>query len=434
MQQTLFAAPASPDGSKNQTTFVDNLKLPIHRWFRFSAGYSAGWAEKVILDDISASGRTETTVLDPFAGSGTTLLAASATGSASVGWEAQDLIHRVAQAKVGSLAVDPGELLAATDEVISDAVERAGADAAAHSHEAEPALLQKCYSSEALRSLRSLQGAIDRRRVLLPPDLWNLLWLNLVSILRPVSHVGTAQWQYVLPNKSKARTVSALDGFRLKAQQMAEDIDATAEFLTGPITLLRHDARAEGGAAEDSVDLVVTSPPYANNFDYADATRLEMTFLGEIQTWGDLKVVRESLVHACSQHMTGYDADAALSDPSLAPIVDRLEPIYEELDAVRQTKGGKKAYHAMVVAYFFDMARVWHELRRAVRPGGRALFVVGDSAPYGVYVPVEVMHGELAVAAGFESYSFDKSRYRNIKWKNRKHRVPLKEGVLEVSG
>jgi hypothetical protein len=61
-------------------------------------------------------------------------------------------------------------------------------------------------------------------------------------------------------------------------------------------------------------------------------------------------------------------------------------------------------------------------------------FVVGDSAPYGVYVPVERWLGELALAAGFHSYSFEKTRDRNVKWKNRKHRVPLKEGRLWVEG
>jgi hypothetical protein len=47
---------------------------------------------------------------------------------------------------------------------------------------------------------------------------------------------------------------------------------------------------------------------------------------------------------------------------------------------------------------------------------------------------VDVWLGELAVAAGFKSYSFEKIRDRNIKWKNRKHRVPLKEGRLWIEG
>lgn len=60
--------------------------------------------------------------------------------------------------------------------------------------------------------------------------------------------------------------------------------------------------------------------------------------------------------------------------------------------------------------------------------------MVGDSAPYGVYVPVDQWLGRLALAAGFKSFDFVKLRDRNTKWKNRKHRVPLHEGILRVVG
>ena len=88
----------------------------------------------------------------------------------------------------------------------------------------------------------------------------------------------------------------------------------------------------------------------------------------------------------------------------------------------------------MVAAYFADMFRVWISLRRVCSEGAKVCFVVGDSAPYGVYIPVDEWLGELAVSAGFGSYRFEKIRDRNVKWKNRKHRVPLKEGHLWVEG
>lgn len=88
----------------------------------------------------------------------------------------------------------------------------------------------------------------------------------------------------------------------------------------------------------------------------------------------------------------------------------------------------------MVACYFRDMARVWEVLRAVCDSPSRVCFVIGDSAPYGVYVPVVPWLGELALAAGFKSYSFEKVRDRNVKWKNRKHRVPLLEGRLWVDG
>lgn len=79
------------------STFVKNLGLPVHRWFRYSAGFSAEWVEQVIRDAM-AGGPVQ--VFDPFAGSGTTLIAAEQAGVASCGIDAHPFISRVARAKL----------------------------------------------------------------------------------------------------------------------------------------------------------------------------------------------------------------------------------------------------------------------------------------------------------------------------------------------
>lgn len=86
----------------------------------------------------------------------------------------------------------------------------------------------------------------------------------------------------------------------------------------------------------------------------------------------------------------------------------------------------------MIAAYFNDMAQVMQGLRRVVRPNKKLYFVVGDSAPYGVYVPVEKWLGNIALNMGFTRWNFEKLRDRNVKWKNRKHQVPLHEGILVI--
>ena len=87
----------------------------------------------------------------------------------------------------------------------------------------------------------------------------------------------------------------------------------------------------------------------------------------------------------------------------------------------------------MAVGYFHDMARIFHELNRVCSPSAKMAFVVGDSAPYGIHLPVDQWLGQIAVSAGFQSFEFEKLRDRNTKWKNRKHRVLLHEGILKIS-
>jgi hypothetical protein len=223
-----------------------------------------------------------------------------------------------------------------------------------------------------------------------------------------------------------------------KAVQM---IAADIRFFSRRAKPLAHlrldDARRCTTVPDGWATFAVTSPPYANNYDYADATRLEMTFLGEIRGWGDLQeAVRRHLVCACSQHVPRgtVNLDEILESAELAAIRDEIAPVCRELSSLRLERGGKKTYNNMVACYFLDLAKVWLSLRRVCGSPCEVCFVVGDSAPYGVYVPVIDWLGKLAQAAGFLSYSFEKLRDRNTKWKNRKHRVPLCEGHLWVRG
>ena len=195
--------------------------------------------------------------------------------------------------------------------------------------------------------------------------------------------------------------------------------------------------RPAEGVPDAFASLVVTSPPYANNYDYADATRLEMSFLREIDGWGDLQgAVRHRLVRSCSQHVpeSAVDLEGVLTAAELTPVREEITKVCRQLARVREQKGGRKTYHLMVACYFLDMAQVWKALRRVCLRPSRVCFVIGDSAPYGIYVSVIEWMGALARAAGFEAFTFEKTRDRNVKWKNRKHRVPLCEGRLWVEG
>lgn len=413
-----FPSPLDPP-ALGSSVFTPNMRLPVHRWFRYSAGFSAAWAEAIVASDAGDKPR----VLDPFVGSGTTLIAAQVQGAESIGLETHPLVRRICQAKL-SWDSDPEELERRAASVLRTASPRSWSD--------PPALLAKIYPPATLATLVGLRDSIDAARMGDGVD--ELLWLALLAVLRPCSPAGTAQWQYVLPNKSKSRVAEPMAAFEAQAEMIAEDMRAMP-LHPAVASLSSEDARTAGNLADESIDLVITSPPYPNNFDYADATRVEMTFLGEIERWGDLQEsVRTHLVRSCSQHMGGYDPAEALEAPELAAIRSELLDVYQRLAIERESRGGRKAYHSMVAAYFHDLSRTWIALRRVCRRGSTVHFMIGDSAPYGVHVPVERWLGDLAVDAGFSDWRFVKLRDRNTKWRNRKHRVPLQEGVLTVRG
>jgi hypothetical protein len=436
LQQTAFNLLDTPTPTARKTaaklkrtgTFTDNMSLPVHRWFRYSAGFSAEWVESIIKRHRFAE---EDYIFDPFVGSGTTLLAAQKSGVCAAGAENHHFIQRIAKAKL-SWNKNDKLLLDKALCLLKNAESRVKPFPATQSE-----LLRRCYSEESLCKLEALKNAYLAEYS--QDTEAELLWLAITAILRECSKAGTAQWQYILPNKSKSRVLDPFLSFIAKIKVFCSDIKVTQAETNGSakVELAYCDARDLSSLSHlnGRVKLVITSPPYPNNYDYADATRLEMTFWDEVKEWRDLQEsVRHRLVRSCSQHSAAEKLILSdlLSDPAIGPIRDELSIACRELEKIRETKSGKKTYHTMVAAYFVDLAKTWQSLSVLCAGDARVCFVVGDSAPYGIHIPVERWLGELALAAGFNSWAFEKIRDRNIKWKNRKHRVPLKEGNLWV--
>jgi len=404
--------------------FTDNMKLPVHLWFRYSAGFSAEW----VANTISEKGEPPNKILDPFCGSGTTLIEAVKTGADAVGFEPHPFIFRVAQCKT-NWDIDVNQLYFVSERILNFA-KKIKKEISRH----PSALIEKCYTHENLVRLESLRDAwLEISTGETPAGVKHLIWLAITCILRECSGVGTAQWQYLLPNKQKAKVSDPYVAFKTRILMFCNDLKAMRNFQSGRIEIIKTDARCPD--CTDKFNLVITSPPYPNNYDYADATRLEMVFWGEVSSWGGLHdAVRCHLLRSCSQHSAKerLNLETLLQEESIAPIKHELEKVCLELADIRQYKGGKKTYHTMVAAYFTDLAAVFLSLRRLTTEDAKMAFVIGDSAPYGVYVPVDEWLGHLALAAGFRSFRFEKIRDRNTKWKNRKHTVPLKEGILWI--
>ena len=422
-EQTLFPEMDVQIKDKS-STFEDNMKLPIHRWYRYTAGFSAAWVAKVIEDEIS-NGRTH--VMDPFVGSGTVAVECTKHDVEAYGVESNPYVYKIASAKLkwNTLSLDhirdvASKLLLCAKKTKTDT-------------SAYPQLIKRCFPEETLEKLDSLKRAC---LAVQEADDQNFMWFVITSILRSTSPVGTAQWQYIQPNKKKANVLDPYSAFQNKVVEICRDIElANVSDSNHNAHILQQDVRGDVDVPDNWCDLVITSPPYANNYDYADAMRLEMLFWGDLDDWKGLQNVSSHLVRACTQHVSKLrnEVDGLINSSLLAPIRDELVEKYRLLAAERENHGGRKNYHFMIVAYFYDLARVFHTLNAKTKENCKMCFVIGDSAPYGVYIPVDEWLGRLALNAGFHDYKFEKLRDRNVKWKNRKHRVPLKEGRLWIN-
>ncbi|MCT3763534.1 DNA modification methylase [Elizabethkingia anophelis] len=400
------------------------MKLPIHNWYRYTAGFSAEWVRQVVKTQDNKN-----SILDPFSGSGTVVLEAQLNGRNAVGIEAHKIIHKISEAKINWYKYDAEEFSSLAKDFFdlsNNFIDRS---------RNYPTLFQKCYDTETLSRLFALKEAyntIDDNNIYK-----KLLWFTLTSIIRSVTQVAAAQWQYVQPSKKKIKIITVEDAYKSKVNQIVNDIKyyTLLDPTLGHSCINLDDSRRLNTVLDDSIDLVITSPPYVNNYDYADATRMELTYWYELDNWGDLqKIVKNDLIRACTQHVADVKnyVDEYFDSEVIMSIKDDLYSKYKILEKERLNHGGKKNYHLLILAYFKDISETFKSLRRVCANDADICFVIGDSAPYGIYIPVDEWMGKIAVSNGFNEYIFDKTRERNVKWKNRKHTVPLKEGHLWI--
>ena len=414
-------------------SFRDSLRAPIHRWFTYPAGFSYKLVEQKSREHGLQPGDV---VGDPFAGTGTTLLAAKLLGLRSVGVEAHAFVHWVAETKL-HLDYDLERVQSHVAEVLRAAeaqhpkIEIAGL---------WPALIYKCFTTESLRKLAALRAAVlalDQEQ----PET-QLLKLALTTTLRVVTTAG-AGWPYIMPSKYHARTVERDPGteFSRRCGSMIDDIQTTKLLARpAPHALIRGDARRfDHHVDPESIALIVTSPPYMNNYDYADRTRLETYFWGIYTSWGEITAhVRDHLIMAATTQVRVSAMNGVRSCPEIrkadAQVHADVQAIIAQLREQRRVKRGKKTYDLVTAGYFEDMLRVLKAAYRVLQPGGRFVLVLGDSAPYGVHIPTDELIGRLGVSIGFATYEIEVLRQRGGKWGHnpQRHKVPLRESIVTL--
>lgn len=246
------------------TTFIDNMRLPVHGWFRYSAGFSSQLVSAVIKKLGSER------VLDPFAGSGTTLLAAQECSVASFGVDVHPFIARVAEAKlcwdvsVEDFLIRAKIVLEKANKIENPAIPDAD-------------LIARCFPEKnSLIQLLRIRDAVLEQYA--SEDKVSLLvWLAFVRVIRQTTPAGTAQWQYVLPKKHKKNIKNPLQTFNDSINMIAADMRVRQNLVpTGIETHFQlEDAKTLECVPDGYADTVITSPPYANNYDYADTTSLK---------------------------------------------------------------------------------------------------------------------------------------------------------------
>lgn len=343
--------------------------------------------------------------VDPFAGSASLATRVCGRGDRFFGLEAHPLVAELAQVKLSR----PGSPAALRDAARVTA-RRARAARARVSLLDEHELLVKSFAEETLRTLAALRQEAEQS------ESWaGYLRFATLGVLRDLAGTG---WPYPrnVP-KRRYRFHDPVDLFLRRADRMADELSSAPRLPQAEIIC----ADARRGTAwtleSESADACISSPPYLNQVAYAEVLRLELYFLGRAWRWADLRALGSNLVTSCAQQVTAGMATTAQARLTLAPrTIAAVEALSAVLSLASRGRSQPKRYDRLLPAYFADMLSVIEHLRSVLRPNARAVWVVGDSAPYGVHVDTPALLAQLAEELGFEALDDRPLRQRGTRW------------------
>ena len=396
----------------------------FHDWYRFVLSFPP----YLVRDHLDRFGITKVQrVLDPFCGTGITLVECKKLGIPSVGTEGNPLAQFAAQVKV-DWSPDPDGLVAHAKHIAEGAL----AELEATGFFDDLLAGMRPIRPDRVRFLRTLP--VEQERLLLKGSISSVPLHKALVLLEQIRshhderysrHESLALANVLVFAVSNLhfgpeagvgkprQDASVVPSWLSETGRMGDDLRLVTKLARPKAEVHLADARQLASVLPpNSIDAVITSPPYPNEKDYTRTTRLESVILGLIGSMAELKEVKKGLVRSNTRGVySGDDDDRWVADNR------EIQRIAEAIEARRLALGNgsgfERMYGRVTQLYFGGMARHMADLRRVLRPGAQLACVVGDQASYlRVMIRTGELLAEIAQALWYELIGIDLFRTR----------------------
>lgn len=357
-------------------TFVPNKKYPIYNWFHFKEGFSRDFV-MMMFDQLKL--REGSWILDPFCGSGTTLLASKESGINSVGVDVMPLAVFVSQVKTLDYDVD------CLKNVARDIFSRKFVPL---SLKGLSPLVKRVFTKFALEDILFFKQVISEIR---DPVVKNFFTLALITASNKVSMAYKDGSVIKIRKRNNIPPLKPV--FKRIVKKMLNDLK-TFQTKKSIIKVYLGDARHLNFLEDSTFDAIITSPPYLNIIDYIKVYVIENELFFSQTKYNGLR------------SYIGLD----------------VEKDYSEFDYLDIPPIGK--------AYFRDMKDVLSEMYRVLSSNGDAVIVVGEGVFPNKIVPSPFILSDIAKSIGFKVKKIVHANKRIVTDQDRKKIGIARESIV----
>ena len=211
--------------------------------------------------------------------------------------------------------------------------------------------------------------------------------------------------------------------FTDKVIQMRDDLKAIQihDHYGKTKTITDSCLNAQKHLKENTIDFIITSPPYPNDLEYTRQTRLELYLLDFVQNMDDIQKIKRRMAKGSTKLIFKESNSEEFIDS-----YDSIKTISYKIFEQTKDKNWGFDYPRMVREYFGDMYLCLREFFPLMKQGSHFLLVVGDQTIKGVFIPVCDILIELANKIGYKNCRKESFRIR----RSTGHNIPLPEDII----
>ena len=397
--------------TRQLVSFQANKTRAAYRWYKYKEAFSASLVEHLLELYGISSGK----ILDPFAGIGTTLFAASALGLDADGIELLSIGQQIISTRLSI------EQEFSVDDIFTIkmwARERPWEKAKSNRHLSALRITDGAYPKDTLDNIERYLWALQKETERVSA----VLRFALLCILESISYTRKdgqyLRWDYRSGRKQgakpfdKGRILDFNNAICSKIQDIVNDIEAGLEEQglfpikknQGEINLLNGSClELMPKLRKGSYNAIMTSPPYCNRYDYTRTYALELALLGVGEK--ELIALRQQML-SCTVENRAKDILSinpkwtnAIKAADEQKLLQNILQYLEEQKA--QGKLNNSGIPRMVRGYFYEMACMIAECSRVMKPKA-VMFMVNDNVRYaGANISVDMILSSIAEKLGF---------------------------------